>query len=146
MTRTYLGITACLFLGLGIGLRMAIAQEPLNKNALPFSAARHAGETIYLSGEIPAKPDGSFEQGDTTAQTRQVMENLRRTLEQHGCTFDDVVKVTVYLKSMEDYPEMNATYRTFFSGKFPARECVGGLEIAFGSDLEISAIAFKPRQ
>jgi 2-iminobutanoate/2-iminopropanoate deaminase len=126
-----------------MGLGIALAQEPLNKTALPFSAARQAGETIFFSGEIPVKPDGSFEQGDTTAQTRQTMENLGRTLKQRGCTFDDVVKVTVYLRSMEDYQEMNATYRTFFSGKFPARECVGGLEIAFESDLEISAIAYK---
>lgn len=146
MNRIYLGMTACLFLCLGLSLGMLVAQEPLNKRALPFSAARYAGETIYLSGEIPAKPDGTFEQGDTTAQTRQVMENLGRTLKQHGCTFDDVVKVTVYLRSMEDYQEMNAAYRTFFSGKFPARECVGGLEIAFGSDLEISAIAHKRRK
>lgn len=73
------------------------------------------------------------------------MENLGRTLKKNGCTFDDVVKVTAYLKSMDDYQEMNATYRTFFTGEFPARECVGGLEIAFGSDLEISAIAYKSK-
>jgi len=91
------------------------------------------------------KVDGTFEDGSTTAQTRQVMQNLKKTLGDLGCTFDDVVKVTVYLRSMEDYQEMNAAYRTFFSsGEFPARECVGGLEIAFGSDLEISVIAQDP--
>ena len=71
------------------------------------------------------------------------MQNLGRTLQKNGCSFDDVVKVTVYLKRMEDYQEMNAVYRTFFTRSYPARECVGGLEIAFGSDLEISAIAYK---
>jgi 2-iminobutanoate/2-iminopropanoate deaminase len=71
------------------------------------------------------------------------MDNLKRTLKANGCTIDDLVKVTVYLKSMDDYQEMNAAYRTYFSGEFPARECVGGLEIAFESDLEISAIAYK---
>jgi 2-iminobutanoate/2-iminopropanoate deaminase len=127
----------CLVLCLGIGVGFAWAQQ------LPFRPARNAGDLIFLSGEIPIKPDGTFEQGDT--QTRLVMENLRKTLKANGCTFDDVVKVTVYLRSMEDYQEMNIAYRTFFSGEFPARECVGGLEIAFGSDLEISAIAYKKK-
>ena len=145
MTRLSWGITLCLFLCLGMGLGVALAQEKEPDQKLPFSSSRDAGETIYLSGEIPVKPDGTFEQGDTSAQTRQTMENISRTLKKNGCTFDDVVKVTVYLKSMEDYQEMNAVYRTFFSGPFPARECVGGLEIAFGSDLEISAIAHKAR-
>jgi 2-iminobutanoate/2-iminopropanoate deaminase len=145
VTRKYFWMTSCLLLCVLMGLGMVLAQEPFNKKSLPFSSARHAGETIYLSGEIPVKPDGTFQQGDTSAQTRQTMENLSRTLKQNGCTFDDVVKVTVYLKSMEDYQEMNSVYRTYFSGSFPARECVGGLEIAFGSDLEISAIAHKAR-
>ena len=138
-------IPALLF-GTGLGVALAQPQIPLLqdvKKDLPFSAARQAGNTYYLSGEIPLKQDGTFEAGSTTAQTRQVMQNLKKTLHGLGCTFDDVVKVTVYLKSMEDYQEMNAAYRTYFSGEFPARECVGGLEIAFGSDLEISAIAHK---
>lgn len=139
MKRISIGIALCMFFCIGIGAGVALAQN------LPFSPARHAGDTLYLSGEIPVKPDGTFEQGSTEAQTRQTMENLGRTLKKNGCTFDDVVKVTVYLKSMDDYQEMNATYRTFFSGEFPARECVGGLEIAFGSDLEISAIAYKSK-
>lgn len=139
MNRTIWCIGLCLIAGIGSGMGVALAQS------LPFSPARQAGDLIFLSGEIPVKPDGTFEQGSTTAQTRQTMENLGRTLEKNGCTFDDVVKVTVYLKSMEDYQEMNDTYRTFFTGEFPARECVGGLEIAFGSDLEISAIAYKKK-
>ncbi|HIE82559.1 MAG TPA: RidA family protein [Dehalococcoidia bacterium] len=59
--------------------------------------------------------------------TRNERYYLGRTLKKNGCTFSDVVKVTVYLKSMDDYQEMNAAYRTFFTGEFPARECVGGL-------------------
>ena len=126
-----------MFLCVGTGI--ALAQQ------LPFSASRSAGDTLYVSGQIPIKPDGTFESGTTDAQTRQVMENLGAVLKDNGYTFDDVVKVTVYLKSMDDYQEMNGAYRTFFSGKFPARECVGGLQIAAGLDVEISAIAYKSR-
>lgn len=132
-----ISLTAFLLIGLGMGL--ALAQQ------LPFSAARSAGDTLYVSGQIPMKADGSLEDGDTTAQTRQTMQNLGKVLEENGYTFDDVVKVTVYLKSMDDYQEMNTAYRTFFAGEFPARECVGGLEIAAGLDVEISAIAYKAK-
>jgi 2-iminobutanoate/2-iminopropanoate deaminase len=110
---------------------------------LPFSASRSAGDTLYVSGQIPMKTDGTLETGDAAAQTRQVMENVGKVLKDNGYTFDDVVKVTVFLKSMDDYQAMNDTYRTFFDGKFPARECVGGLEIAAGLNVEISAIAHK---
>lgn len=143
MNRTTWGVSLGLFFCFGVGLGVTLAQD--NKQGLPFSPARQAGDVIYLSGEIPIKADGTFEQGDTAAQTRQVMENLQRTLRANGCTFADVVKVTVYLRSMEDYEAMNAAYRTYFRGEFPARECVGGLEIAFGSDLEVSAIAINRR-
>ncbi len=141
MKRKTWGTCLCLMFCFGVGLGATLAQD--QKQGPPFSPARQAGEAIYLSGEIPIKPDGTYEQGTTAAQTRQVMNNLQRTLQANDCTFADVVKVTVYLNSMEDYQEMNAAYRAFFSGEFPARECVGGLEIAFGSDLEISAIAWK---
>ncbi len=143
MMRTTWIAMLCIGFGIGLGLGIGLAQEVVNKRELPFSPSRQAGDTIYLSGEIPLKADGTFETGDTGAQTLQTMQNLGRTLQKNGCSFDDVVKVTVYLKSMEDYQAMNAVYRTFFTGSYPARECVGGLEIAFGSDLEISAIAYK---
>jgi 2-iminobutanoate/2-iminopropanoate deaminase len=112
---------------------------------LPFSAARSAGDTLYVSGQIPMKPDGTLEQGDVAAQTRQVMENVSKVLKDNGYSMDDVVKVSVFLKSMDGYQDMNSVYRTFFSGNFPARECVGGLEIAAGLDVEISAIAYKSK-
>jgi len=137
MKRYTLVIALCLSMGIGAG--WTLAQQ------LPFSAARSAGDTLYVSGQIPIKPDGSFEEGDAGAQTRQVMENVGKVLKENGYTFDDVVKASVFLKSMDDYQEMNAAYRSFFSDKYPARECVGGLEIARGLNVEISVIAHKTR-
>ena len=130
-------IALCVSMGIGMG--WTLAQQ------LPFSAARTAGDTLYVSGQIPIKPDGSFEEGDAGAQTRQVMENVGKVLKDNGFTFDDVVKATVFLKSMDDYQQMNAAYRTFFSGDFPARECDGGLEIARDLNVEISVIAHKSK-
>ena len=129
-------IVAIVFV-VGLTAGFTLAQQ------LPFSPARSAGDTLYVSGQIPMKPDGTLETGDAAAQTRVVMENVGRVLKDNGYTFDDVVKASVYLKSMDDYQSMNAVYRTFFSGEFPARECVGGLEIAAGLNVEISVIAHK---
>ena len=71
------------------------------------------------------------------------MDNIGRTLTEYGYTFDDVVSVIVYLKDMGDYAEMNKAYAEYFKNGFPARACVGGLQIAFDARLEISCIAYK---
>ena len=78
------------------------------------------------------------------AETRQVMDNLQRVLEEKGYTFEDVVKATVYLENIEDYHEMNAAYASYFKeGIFPARACIGGAELVFDFKVEISVIAWK---
>lgn len=123
---------------------VARAQESIDVNTLPFSAARHGGHTLYLSGQIPVTPAGEVVKGSITEQTHQTMENLHAILEKNGCSWNDVVKVSVFLSDMKHYQEMNAAYRTYFDGEFPARECVGGLQLALGADLEISCIAYKP--
>ena len=77
-------LVACTVVGVAVG--WSAAQQ------LPFSAARSAGDTLYVAGQIPMKTDGTFESGDVEAQTRQTMENVGRVLEDNGYTFDDVVK------------------------------------------------------
>lgn len=111
---------------------------------LPFSPAREAGDTVFLSGQIGRGPDGAVVPDTIEDETRQTMKNLEATLAEHGCTWKDVVNVTVYLRDMEDYAGMNAAYREFFDGPFPARATIGGVQIAFGLRVEISAIAHKP--
>ena len=121
-------------------------QTKVDVAALPFSPARQAGPTLYVSGQIPVQSDGTPVQGTVTEQTKQTMDNIAAVLKQNGYTFADVVNVTVYLSDMKHYQEMNAAYREYFpDGKFPARACVGGLQLAFGADLEISAIAYKEK-
>lgn len=138
-----LAVTLVFAAGLACGVAWAQAQR-VEVSALPFSAARTAGGTVYVSGQIPVRPDGSVVEGSVTDQTRQTMDNIGAVLKDNGLTFADVVNVTVYLSDMKHYQEMNAAYREYFpDGTFPARACVGGLQLAFGADLEISAIAYK---
>ncbi len=120
------------------------AQEPKPLRELPFSSARKAGNTLYLSGSVARKPDGSDAKESVTTETHQIMQNLGRVLKEHGYTYDDVVKATVFLEDIEDYHEMNKAYAHYFkSGKYPARECVGGIKLVFGFKVEISFIAYK---
>lgn len=122
------------------------AQKPVPVKALPFSAARQAGNTLYVSGQIPRTPDGKDVKASVAKETRQVMDNIGRILAAHGYTFDDVVFANVYLKEITDYHEMNAAYASYFKDKFPARACVGGQQIVFDFRVEISCIAYKEKR
>jgi 2-iminobutanoate/2-iminopropanoate deaminase len=139
-----LSLTAAVCLAVGFAVGGVFSQERVDVASLPFSAARPAGDTLFVSGQIAVRPDGSPVTGDIAEQTRQVMANIGEALAEHGYGFEDVVNVTVYLSDMEHYAGMNAAYREFFpNGHFPARATVGGLQIAFGLDVEISAVAHK---
>lgn len=120
----------------------AVAQE-IGSRALPFSRAREAGSTLYLSGQIARTPDGVDIRDSVAAETRQTMKNLGAVLEEHGYTWSDVVSVTVYLRDLADYAEMNEAYAEFFDAQYPARACVGGVDIVFDHRVEISAIAHR---
>lgn len=119
------------------------AQEAVPIKTLPFSAARQAGNTLYVSGQVPRTADGKDVRASVDAETRQVMDNIGRILKENGYGFDDVVRATVYLQDIEDYHEMNKAYASYFKKAFPARACIGGVEIVFGFRVEISVIAHK---
>lgn len=140
----FLGIAALVGAGVLVWPVLAQQDEKVNVAALPFSPARQAGPTLYVSGQIPVKPDGTPLKGTIAEQTKQTMDNIAAVLKDNGYSFADVVNVTVYLSDMKHYAEMNAAYREYFpDGKFPARACVGGLQLAFGADLEVSAVAYR---
>ena len=111
--------------------------------SLPFSEAVRVGDTIYLSGQIGNRP-GTLDlvPGGIAAEARQVMENIRTTLEAHGLTLDNLVKCTVMLESMADWPAFNEVYVTFFKeGRYPARSAFGSSGLALGAKAEVECIA-----
>jgi len=139
-------VLAAFAVGIAVVVGRADGQQSpqVQVDTLPFSMARQAGDTLYVSGQIAVRPDGSVVDGTVADETRQVMENIGAVLEEHGYGFQDLVSVTVYLSDMKHYQEMNAAYRTFFpDGNFPARACVGGLQIAFDTNVEIQCVAYK---
>jgi 2-iminobutanoate/2-iminopropanoate deaminase len=111
----------------------------------PYSQAVKAGSLVFLSGQIPLDPStGKLVEGDITAQTRRVMENLRAVLAAAGCSFDDVVRTTIFLADLADFAAVNETYGSFFQAPFPARATVQVAALPRGARVEIDAIATHP--
>jgi 2-iminobutanoate/2-iminopropanoate deaminase len=107
-----------------------------------FSPGVRAGEFVFLSGQIAQDPaTGALITGDVTAQTEQVFKNLRAVLEAAGKTFDDVVKVSVYLTDMAHFPAMNAVYDRYFRAPYPARSTIAVAQLALGATVGMDLIA-----
>jgi reactive intermediate/imine deaminase len=111
---------------------------------LPFSEAVRVGDTLYLSGQIGVVP-GSLKlaEGGIAAETRQVMENITTVLETHNYTMTDVVKCTVMLADIGDWPAFNEVYKTYFDQRYPARSALGANGLALGAKVEVECIAVK---
>ncbi|HET7845327.1 MAG TPA: Rid family detoxifying hydrolase [Xanthomonadales bacterium] len=116
----------------------------LPKGELPFSEAVRVGDTLYLSGQIGVKP-GTLElvPGGMEAEAKQVLANVRTTLEAHGWSLRDVVKCTVMLADMKDWPAFNAVYKEAFAAPYPARSALGANGLALGARVELECIASR---
>ena len=91
----------------------------------PYSQAVVANGLVFASGQIPIDPaTGDLVEGDIAVQTRRVLENLKAVVEAAGSSLSQVVKATVYLSSIDDYPGMNEVYSEYFGQSCPARAAV----------------------
>ena len=109
----------------------------------PYSQALTAGPFVFLSGQIPMDAQGRLVEGDIVVQTVQVMTNLKAILAAAGLGLKDVVKTTVYLADMADFPEMNRAYGEFFPQHPPARTTIQAAGLAKNVAVEIDDIAVK---
>lgn len=109
---------------------------------LPYSDAVRLGDTLWLSGAIGQIP-GTRElvPGGITAETRQTLENIKRNLEAHGSSMNQVVKCTVMLADIKDFDAMNAVYREYFPVNKPARSTFGVNGLVLNARIEIECIA-----
>jgi 2-iminobutanoate/2-iminopropanoate deaminase len=118
-----------------------IGQPMLGEQRLPFSSAVRVGDLLILSGQLGNTPDGKLPEG-MEAQARQAMENIGAILKAQGLSFGDVVKCTVMLDEMKDWPAFNKIYVTYFpDGKFPARSAFGADGLALGALVEVECWA-----
>ncbi len=124
--------------------RQVIQTEKAPKAIGPYSQGVKAGCLFFISGQLGLIPEsGEFIQGGVEAQTKQSLINLKNILESQGYELGDVVKTTVFLKDMRDFPKMNAIYAEFFKLEPPARSTVEVADLPKGGLVEIEAIAFK---
>ncbi|AEC52777.1 translation initiation inhibitor, putative [Pyrococcus sp. NA2] len=124
--------------------REIIYTEKAPKPIGPYSQAIKVGNFIFVAGQIPIDPKtGEIVKGGIKEQTRQVLENIKAILEAAGASLNDVVKVTVYLKNMDDFGEMNEVYSEYFGESRPARVAVEVSRLPKDVLIEIEVIAYK---
>ena len=109
----------------------------------PYSQAVTVGDFVYTSGQIAINPkSGEVEHGSIIEQTTLVLKNLGAVLSAAGASMQTVVKTMVYLKSMDDFGEMNNVYSEFFGNEPPTRACVQVARLPKDVLVEIDAIAY----
>ena len=108
----------------------------------PYSQAVRSGDLVFCSGQVPLDPaTGEIVEGSIAERTRRCMENLRAVLEAAGSDLGRVVKVTIYVTDMADFPALNDAYADFFDDAPPARATVGVASLPKGAPVEIECIA-----
>jgi 2-iminobutanoate/2-iminopropanoate deaminase len=108
----------------------------------PYSQAiKASGTFVFLSGQVPLRPDGTMVEGDIREQCEQVMSNLAAVLEASGLTFAHVVKTTILLSSMDHFAVVNEVYGARFASEPPARATFSVVGLPKGADVEIEMIA-----
>jgi 2-iminobutanoate/2-iminopropanoate deaminase len=118
----------------------ADAPEPIG----PYSQAIHAGNMLFISGQIAIqKPSGNIIDESIEAETEQVMRNLEAILKAAGMEFTNVVKSSIFLRDMNNFPKVNEVYGKRFSTNPPARETVEVSKLPKDVNVEISCIAMK---
>ena len=122
--------------------RQPIRTEAAPKAIGPYEQAIRIDGLIFTAGQIPIDPKtANLAAGGIAEQTRQVLENLKTVLEAAGSSMERVVKATVFLKNMADFPAMNEVYAEYFGGSKPARSTVAVAELPRGALIEIDLVA-----
>lgn len=123
-------------------MSQVIATEHAPRAIGPYSQAVLANGFAFLSGQIPLDPvTNQLVDGDVTVQTERVLENLKAVLEAGGSSLEKVVKTTVFLRDMADFPRMNEVYARYFAVNPPARSTVQAARLPRDVSVEIDAIA-----
>lgn len=124
--------------------------EPIHSDQAPaaigtYSQAVRCGRTVYLSGQIPLDPKSmELVDGDFAAHARQVFDNLAAVATAAGGTLDDVVKLTLYLTDLGNFPTVNQVMADYFTAPYPARAAIGVSALPRGAVVEAEAILYLP--
>jgi len=123
-----------------------MAKQPIHTKDAPaaigtYSQAIRAGNTVYLSGQIPLDPKTmQLVTGDTRAEIKRVFDNLVAVAQAAGGTLDDAVKVNVYLTDLKNFTLVNEVMTEYFKEPFPARAAIGVAQLPRGAAVEVDAV------
>jgi reactive intermediate/imine deaminase len=121
--------------------RAVIATQSAPQAIGPYSQGIKAGNTVWISGQIPLEPISmTLVKGDIAAQAEQVFTNLTTIAEAAGGTLNNAVKVNISLTDLDDFDAVNTVMATHFEAPFPARACVQVAALPKGADIEVEAI------
>ena len=121
--------------------RVAIHSHQAPAAIGPYSQAVRSGQTVYLSGQIPLDPATmTIVEGDVTAQTHRVFQNLKAVCAAAGGSLSDVVRVGIYLTDLGDFAAVNAVMAEYFEKPYPARSTIGVSALPRGVPVEIDAV------
>ncbi len=120
-------------------------QSPAAPAAIgPYSQAIQAGNTVYVSGQLPIDPaTGAFPGDDIVSQTRQSLANIKAILEEVGLSMADVTKTTVLLADIAEFGAMNEVYAEFFAAPYPARAAFQVAALPKAARVEIECVAVR---
>lgn len=124
-----------------------MSRQPIHSDSAPaaigpYSQAVRSGNTLYLSGQIPLDPaTGELVAGDNGAQAARVFENLKAVLAAGGATFDDVVRVAIYMPDLGNFGAVNEVMKKYFREPYPARSTIGVAALPRGAAVEVDVIA-----
>jgi len=108
----------------------------------PYSQAIKVGDYIFISGQLPLDPSsGKIISHNLEDQTKQVLENIKAILRASSCTMDDLIKITIFLKDMDYFADVNKIYNKYFSSQYPSRSCVEVNRLPKDALIEMEAIA-----
>jgi 2-iminobutanoate/2-iminopropanoate deaminase len=127
-------------------MKNVISTDLAPKAIGPYSQGIMVGDLIFLSGQIPVDPaTGEIVTGDDpiVTQTHQSMNNVKNILESQGLSFNNVIKSTVFITDMNDFPKVNEAYAQYFQGTYPARSCVQVGKLPKGALVEVEVVAHK---
>lgn len=126
-------------------MKNRVVATPMAPKAVgPYSQAIIAGNTIYVSGQLPIDANtGEFVPGGIKEQLNQIFLNIKYILNEAGYDFENVAKTTVYLTDMNDFAALNEVYATFFKEPYPARVAYAVAALPKGSMAEVDVIAVK---
>lgn len=109
----------------------------------PYSQAMATGNLVFASGQLPIDPATKAMPDDVREQAAQSLRNVRAILEAAGTGLDKVLKATVYLADIKDFPAVNEVYATFFFAPFPARSCFAVAALPLGAKVEVEVVAVR---